>query len=163
GPKAVMEMNGDLVRIIMKKNPEREYFIEIFDPLAWMTPYLIPRGPILKLSRQPLKSLPSDGIRKDHEFWQQFCERLIGNWVESETPVKEICNFTTQVYGGKNLSAFRGDPEYVRDKAAQNSFSELRIWEASVYMWRANEAKEIKGKTSLSREAELALRQAYAL
>ena len=101
-----------------------------------MYPHLTPYGIIMKVNRQPLPELTEDILRKDHEFWSKYSERLIGNWITYDTSVKEIAAFVEKVYLRRDFSGFKGDRAFVRDDQAQKSFSKLRNAIAGMYAWR---------------------------
>ena len=102
GQVAVMAINGLLTKVMFDKNPTNEFFVEESFPLEWMYPHLTPFGVIMKINRQPLPTLPEEVFAKDHEFWSQYSERLIGNWITYDTPVKQHRGVR-----GKGLSAPR--------------------------------------------------------
>src|SRR5881397_643016 len=74
GQVAVMAINGLLTKIIFDKNPDREFYVEESFPLDWMYPHLTPYGIIMKISRHQLPELTDDILKRDHEFWSQFCQ-----------------------------------------------------------------------------------------
>lgn len=162
GQTAVMAINALLCRIIFDANPDHEFFIEESFPLDWMYPYLTPYGIIMKLNRNPIETLDEDTLRRDHEFWTQYSERLIGNWITDETPVKEICEFVNKVYIQRDLRGFKGDPKFIRDDNAQKAFSKLRSSIGGVYYHRVNNAKSGADKMRMIKEAEFAFRQSFA-
>ena len=92
GQVAVMAINGLLTKIIFDKNPDHEFYVEESFPLEWMYPHLTPYGVIMKINRQQVPELTEEMVKKDHEFWSQFSERLIGtNAITYDTPISEIC------------------------------------------------------------------------
>ncbi len=162
GQVAVMAINALLCRVIFDANPDHEFFIEESFPLDWMYPYLTPFGIIMKLNRHPLASLDEDTIRRDHEFWQQYSKRLIGNWITYDTSVKEICDFVDKVYIERDLRGFKGDPKFIRDDNAQAAFSKLRSSIGGIYAYRVNNTASGADRQRMTREAEFAFRQAFA-
>src|SRR6185436_18793497 len=137
---SVIAINALLTKVIFDKNPDREFFIEESFPLEWMYPYLTPFGIIMKINRQPLSELTQDILDKDHQFWSDYAERLIGtNVVAYETPISNITAFAERVYVNKDYKGFKGDPRFVRDDDGQKAFSKLRSSIAGVYAWRVNE------------------------
>jgi hypothetical protein len=80
------------------KNPTNEFFVEESFPLDWMFPHLTPFGIIMKINREPLSELTEDVVNRDHAFWTNYSERLIGNWITYDTPIKEIADFVEKVY-----------------------------------------------------------------
>ena len=179
GQVAVMAINGLLTKVIFDKNPQHEFFVEESFPLDWMYPHLTPFGIIMKINRQPLPELTDDIVRRDHEFWSKYSERFIGNWIDYNTPVSNICAFAERTYLRRDLKDFKGDPKFVRDDDAQKAFSKLRSAIAGVYSFRINDAGNQgneaarKGDAAqqqrwgavqqrMIREAEFAFKQAFA-
>jgi tetratricopeptide (TPR) repeat protein len=162
GQVAVMSINALLCRVIFDANPDHEFFIEESFPLEWMYPYLTPFGIIMKINRQPLAALDEETLRRDHEFWRQYSNRLVGDWITYDTSVKEICDFVEKVYIQRDLSGFKGDPKFIRDDNAQKSFSKLRSSIGGVYSWRVSNAKSHAERERMIKEADFALRQAFA-
>ena len=80
-------------------------------------------------------------MRKDHEFWTRYSERLIGNWITYDTTVKEIAAFVEKVYLRRDFQGYKGDRKFVRDDQAQKAFSKLRSSIGGVYNWRIANAK----------------------
>jgi tetratricopeptide (TPR) repeat protein len=162
GQVAVMAINGLLTEVIFKANPDREFYVEESFPLEWMYPYLSPYGIIMKINREKLPELTEDMVKADHEFWSQFSDRLIGNWIKYETPISEICAFAEKTYLRRDYKGFKGDPKFIRDNDGQKAFSKLRSSIAGVYNWRIANAKSHQDQQRMVREAEFAFKQAYA-
>lgn len=173
GQVAVMAINGLLTKVIFDNNPGHEFYVEESFPLEWMFPHLTPSGVIMKINRQPLAEITEDIVKKDHEFWSKYSDRLIGNWITYDTPVTNICEWAEQVYMRHDLRGFKGDPKFVRDDNAQKAFSKLRSSIAGIYSWRlglmgfecAPQYRAAKNPAELqrvTREAEFAFKQAFA-
>ncbi len=162
GQVAVMAINALLTKVIFDKNPDHEFFVEESFPLDWMFPYLTPYGIIMKINRQPVNEITDDMTRKDHEFWSRYSERLIGNWITYDTPVKEICAFAERTFLHRDLSGFKGNPKFVRDDVAQKSFSKLRSAIGGLYVWHIANAKTLPDQQRMIKEADFALRQSFA-
>jgi len=169
GQVAVMSLNALLTKVMFDKNPGHEFFIEESLPLDWMYPHLTPFGIIMKINRQPLPELTEEVFARDHEFWTRYSERLIGNWITYDTPVKDIVKFVEKVYLRHDFSGFKGDPKFVRDDQAQKSFSKLRSSMGGVYAWRlgAQCPPEFRPKNAaeyerIRQEADFTFRQALA-
>jgi thioredoxin-like negative regulator of GroEL len=163
GQVAVMNINGLLTKVMFDHNPKNEFFVEESFPLDWMFPHLTPYGIIMKINRQPLPEITEDIIKRDHEFWSKYSERLIGNWITYDTSIKEITAFVEKVYLRRNFQGFKGDRRFVRDDQAQKAFSKLRSSIGGVYAWRVAMAKP--GSADYHRmvkEAEFTFRQAFA-
>ena len=81
---------------------ERSFYIEESYPMKWMYPYLTPHGLIMKLNNRPT-DLSNDLIKKDNQFWDWYCKRLLS------------------------------DKKFLRDIVARKSFSKLRSSIAGLY------------------------------
>ncbi len=138
GQVAVMAINGLLTKVMFDKNPDNDFYVEESFPLDWMYPHLTPSGVIMKINRKPLPALSEEILDRDHYFWSQYSERLIGNWITYDTPVKDIVTWVEKTYLKRDLSSFKGDPKFVRDDQAQKAFSKLRSSIGGVYAWRIN-------------------------
>ena len=162
GQVAVMSINGLLTKVIFDKNPTNEFYVEESFPLDWMFPYLEPYGIIMKINRQPLPEMTEEMVKRDHEFWSQYSQRLIGNWITYDTPVKEVCEFAQRVNEGRDYKGFSGDRKFIRDDQAQKSFSKLRSSIGGLYTWRYTYARTTAEKDRMFKEADFAFRQAFA-
>ena len=173
GQVAVMAINGLLTKVIFDHNPTNEFFVEESFPLDWMYPHLTPFGIIMKINRDPLPVLTDDIVKRDHEFWAKYSERLIGNWITYDTPVKQITDFAERVYIRHDYTGFKGDLSFIRDDDAQKSFSKLRSSIAGVYSWRVGQPPSGgvmppqymatgKNRDTIEREADFAFKQAFA-
>ena len=165
GQVAVMAINGLLTKIIFDKNPDHDFFVEESFPLDWMYPHLTPFGIIMKINREPVPEITEEMAQRDHQFWSDFSERLIGNEITSETTVSNLCAFAERVYLRRDYTAFKGDPKFVRDNDAQKAFSKLRSSIAGVYNYRigsSGASKNALEQQRMVREAEFAFKQAYA-
>jgi thioredoxin-like negative regulator of GroEL len=172
GQVAVMAINGLLTKVMFDKNPTNEFFVEESFPLDWMYPHLTPFGVIMKINRQPLPSLPEEVFEKDHEFWSQYSERLIGNWITYDTPVSNIVSFVEKVYLRHDWSGLTaGQRMFARDDQGQKAFSKLRSSIGGLYAWRINPisppppAYRPRNEAEVRRiykEADFTFRQAFA-
>ena len=163
GQVAVMAINGLLTKVMFDKNPDHEFYIEESFPLKWMYPHLTPYGIIMKIERQPVAELTEVQMQRDHEFWSQYAGRFVGNWIKDSTPIKDICSFVLRTYQRRDLTGFTGDPKFVRDDNAQKAFSKLRNAQGkSIYAWRAQNTQNPVAQQRYLREAEFALKQAFA-
>jgi tetratricopeptide (TPR) repeat protein len=172
GQVAVMSINGLLAKVIFDHNPDNEFYVEESMPLDWMYPHLTPFGVIMKVNRQVLPELTDDDVRRDHEFWSQYSDRLTGNWLTYETPVKDIVAWIEKVYLRHDLGGFTGDSKFIRDDQAQKAFSKLRSSLAGVYAWRLGMSstsptpaqylpKNEAERRRMIKEADFAFRQAF--
>ncbi|EEF58858.1 glycosyltransferase family 117 protein [Pedosphaera parvula] len=163
GQVAVMSINGLLTKTIFEHNTNNEFFVEESFPLDWMYPYLTPFGIIMKINRQPLAEFSADIIKKDHDFWAKYSERLTGNVVTNETSVKDIAAFIEKVYLERDFNGFKGDRKFVRDDQGQKAFSKLRSSIGGIYAWRANNSPlGTPDHERMLKEADFAFRQAFA-
>lgn len=136
GQVAVMAINGLLTKVIFDHNPDNDFYVEESFPLDWMFPHLTPYGVIMKINRKPLPELTEEDCQRDHEFWSKYSDRLIGNWITYQTPVKDIMDFAERVYLRHDYTGFKGDERFIRDDQAQKAFSKLRSSIAGIYSWR---------------------------
>ncbi len=174
GQIAVMSINGLLTKVIFDKNPNNEFYIEESFPLDWMFPHLTPFSVIMKINRQPLAELTQEICDKDHEFWTQYDQRLIGQWITYDTPVKDVVAFVEKVNLRHDYSGFKGDLKFARDDEAQKAFSKLRSSIGGIYSWRLGlspsggpvpaqwVARTEAQRKMLLREANFAFKQAFA-
>ncbi len=162
GQVAVMSINGLLTKVIFDHNPTNEFFVEESFPLDWMYPHLTPFGVIMKINRQPVPEFTEEIVKKDHEFWSKYSERLIGNWVTYQTTVQDIANFVEKVYLQRDFSGFLGDRKFIRDDTAQKAFSKLRSSIGGIYSWRISASRSPEERKRMVQEAEFAYRQAFA-
>lgn len=162
GQVSVMAINAELCRIIFDQNPDHEFYIEESFPLDWMFPYLTPYGIIMKLNREVVPEFTEEMYERDYRFWRAYSKRLIGDWVDRDTPIAEICNFAIRM-SLKDYSEYEGDMKFARDDQAQKSFSKLRGGIGGLYAWRAGNASPGGAAQQRAlREAEFALKQSFA-
>jgi hypothetical protein len=165
GQVAVMAINGLLTKDMFDRNPELDFYVEESFPLDWMYPHLTPFGIIMKIERNHVPEYTQEIVDRDHEFWSRYSDRLIGNWINYDTSVAEICQFAERVHLYRDFNEFKGDPKFVRDDNAKKAFSKLRSAIAGVYYWRINHAGgqgKIAEQQRMIREADFAFRQAFA-
>lgn len=170
GQVAVMNINGLLTKVIFDHNPTNEFFVEESFPLKWMYPYLEPHGLIMKIDRQPQRSLPDEVLARDHEYWRALVAGMIGDWLSDGTRVTEVTEFVNRVYVRHDLAGFTGDPLYIQNDYAKRIFSKLRTSITGLYAWRLGpqcppeyrpQSKEEVER--LRKDADFAFRQAFAL
>ena len=162
GQVAVMAINGLLTKVIFDHNPDHEFYVEESFPLEWMYPHLTPSGIIMKINRQPVPQMTQEILDRDHQFWSQYSQRLIGNWITYDTSVSNICAFAERVYIRHDYKGFTGDPRFVRDDDAQKAFSKLRSSIGGLYAWRLDHPQSDAERQRVLKEAEFAFKQAYA-
>ncbi len=169
GQVAVMMINGLLCKVIFDRNPTNEFYVEESFPLDWMYPYETPSGVIMKINRNPLTSIPTEVLNRDHAFWSHYSDRLIGNWITYDTTLQEVADFAAKLYVGNNYAGFKGDRKFIRDDGGQKAFSKLRSSIAGVYAWRLGQncppeyrPKNDEEMKALVRETDFAFKQAFA-
>jgi tetratricopeptide (TPR) repeat protein len=169
GQTAVMAINGLLTKVMFDANPKNEFFVEESFPLDWMYPHLTPYGIIMKINRQPLPSLSEDVLQRDHQFWKQFSNRLTGDFIDYDTPLKTVCDWIEKTYLRWDFNGFTGDRKFIHDDDGQKSFSKLRSSIGGVYAWRLNPGcpAEYRPKSDaefqrLFKEADFTFKQAFA-
>jgi hypothetical protein len=173
GKVAVMGINGLLAKIIFDKNPNRTFFLDEQMPLDWTYAYLVPRGFVFQINRQPLVELSPKVVEQDRAFWVGWVSKTLGDWLTDSTSVKQICGFAEKTYVRKDLTGFTGDPQFVRTArnwkpirdflGASAVFSKSRTSIARVYWTRAQQAKTPRERERMLKEADFAFRQALAL
>jgi tetratricopeptide (TPR) repeat protein len=116
------------------------------------------------LTGTPIASSISEPIlQQDREHWRNTIRPMIGDWLNEETPVREVTTFATKVFRDHDLRRFRGDPQFVQDRAARAAFAKLRSAIGGVYAWRFEQAATETEKDRMARAADFAFRQAFAL
>ena len=159
----VFEINAQLAKRFVAKNPGREFFTDDASIAEWMLPHLEPNGPILRLRSAPLETLGADGARRNRDYWTRRVNEWLGDWLGEKTPIEEICRFGETIYGRKDLSSFKGDASFVADARVRAEFARLRASIGRVYQWRAQHAASSLEQQRMRAEADFAFRQAIAL
>jgi tetratricopeptide (TPR) repeat protein len=169
GQVAVMAINGLLTKVMFEQNPKNDFFVEESFPLDWMYPHLTPFGIIMKINRQPLAELSDDILDKDHQFWKEYSKRLTGDFIDYDTPIKQITDWIEKTYLHRDFNGFTGDRKFIRDNDAQKAFSKLRSSIGGVYAWRLAPGcpPQFRPKNDVQfqrvlREADFTFRQAFA-
>ncbi len=173
GTIAVMAINGMLTKSIFDTNPDHEFYVEESFPLDWMFPHLTPYGIIMKINRQAVPVITNEIAQQDHQFWRQYSNRLVGDWITYDTSVKEICDFSERLYLHHDYRGFNGDRKFIRDDNAQKAFSKLRSSIGGTYLWRLgymgmgcppqfSARKNLEEHQRVLKEAEFALKQSFA-
>jgi hypothetical protein len=163
GQVSVMSINGLLVKTIFDNNPDREFYIEESFPFDWMYPHLEPHGLIFKINRQPLPGLSDEIVRRDHDYWTNCVQPMIGDWLKPDTTVGEVAAFAEKVFLRHDFSGLNGDPRFVQNAYSHKTFSKERSSIAGLYVWRAQHAADASEKKRMNDEADFAFRQAWAL
>ena len=163
GQIAVMQINGLLVKLILDKNPNCEFYIEESFPFDWMYPYLEPHGLIFKINHQPLPGLSDEIVEQDHDYWRSLVRPMIGDWLTDDTPVEQVAAFAKKTFGKQDFSGFTGDPRFIQNAYSHRMFSKLRSSIAGLYAWRLKQATDASEKERMARETDFAFRQAWVL
>ena len=111
-----------VTRLIWEKNKgSHDFFVEESYPLEWSYDHALPHGLVYQISKEPLKEIPADAVKKDTEFWNAYVASLFGN------------------------------PEFARDYDAQRSFSKLRTTTGHIYQhWKMAKEAEAAYRQSLA-------------
>ena len=111
-----------VTRLIWEKNRDaHEFFVEESFPLVWSYDHALPHGLVYQISKEPLKEIPADVVKKDMKFWSDRIKSLI------ETP------------------------EFFQDYDAQRSFSKLRTTTGHLYQhWKMLDEAETAYRQSLA-------------
>jgi hypothetical protein len=163
GQVAVMQIAGLMVKLILDKNPDHEFYIEESFPFDWMYPYLEPHGLIFKINHQPLPGLSNEILARDHDYWAKLVQPMIGDWLNDDTPVEQVAAFAKKTFGKQDFSGFTGDPRFIQNAYSHKTFSKLRDSIAGLYAWRLKQATNASEKERMARAADFAFRQAWAL
>jgi len=161
GPVCVMAIHALVIKLILDRNPEREFYYEESYELERIDPFLTPHRFVLKMNHQPVGTILPEAVRADREFWTQQTCAWLGSWLEPKSTIREITNFVNRLYVRHELQGFQGSVPFLQDDEARHAFSKLRCAIAGVYFWRAtHDPAERQRMTS---EADLAFRQAFAI
>jgi hypothetical protein len=163
GQVSVMKINGLLCKVIIDKNPDREFYIEESFPLDWMYPYLEPHGLIFKINRQPLLGLSDEIVQRDRDYWTNCVQPMIGDWLKPDATVADVASFAEKVFLQHDFSGFSGDSRFVQNAYTHNMFSKERASIAGLYAWRGQQATDAVEKKRMNTAADFAFRQAWAL
>ena len=128
-----------------------------------MYPYLEPHGLIMKINRQPLTELSDEIVQRDRDYWTKYIAPMVGNWLNSDTSVKEVAAFTEKVYAKKDFNGFQGDRRFIQSSDSQKMFSKERSSIAGLYAWRAQHSKDAAERKRMNDAADFAFRQVIAL
>ncbi len=163
GEIAVMLVSERIVRVILEKNPGRDFFMEESFPLEGLYPNSVPHGLILQVSRQPVGRMAPAIIDADHKFWTKETRALLGNVLDENTSVRQLCAWTEKTHARSDLTEFTGSLPYLKDSEAPRYYSRCRSAIAALYQWRMKHSQDKDEVAVLSKEADFAHRQAVAL
>ena len=163
GQTAVMAINAALVKKIFENNPDRECYMEESIAMEWVYPHATPAGPIFRINRKKVDTLPASMLATDRAYWDARLKEAIGWQVTDETSIASVCAFADKVFGQRSLNDFKGDPGYLKEPDVQRITGKLRSGTGALYAWRAKEANSATERRRLLKEAELAFKQAYSL
>jgi hypothetical protein len=102
-------------------------------------------------------------VEEDAAYWTKLVSTLLGDWPSEPASIRELTDFVEKIYLRKDLAGFTGDPQFVRNDYAKRLFSKLRSSIAGVYAWRANQPGAEANRDQMTRKADQAFRQAFAL
>lgn len=113
--------HSEVTRLIWEKNKDAHaFFVEESFPLVWSYDHALPHGLVYQISKDPLKEIPADVVKRDMEFWRARVKSLM------ETP------------------------EFLQDYDAQRSFSKLRTTTGHLYQhWKMLPEAEMAYRESL--------------
>jgi len=163
GQVSVMAIHARLVKLILERNPAREFYLEESYPMESIYPYLSPHDFIFKMDHAPVAAFTGPILDHDHAFWSSECSSVLGSWLTPETSVSNVCEFVATVYGRKDWSHFSGDPDFVTNTFATKVFAKLRVSLAGLYQWRLANQQPSDDRPRLEAETDYAFRQAFAL
>jgi len=163
GAVSVVNINGMLCKVIFDTCPTNEFFIEENYPITWMHRYLEPHGLIFKINRQPLAELSDEIVQRDRDYWRKLLESKIGGWLTNETSIEAVAAFAKKIFLQHDLKGFNGDARFVQNEYSCKMFSRERAAIAGLYEWRASHATNDSEKKRMTKEADFAFRQAWAL
>jgi hypothetical protein len=102
-------------------------------------------------------------MQRDRKYWTEYLKPMLGDWLNSDTPVEKVASFIETVYLKRDLRGFEGDPRFIANDYSRKMYSKLRCAIAGVYAWRAKHAAGETEKARMTHEADFAFRQAWAL
>ena len=110
-----------VTRLIWEKNKaSHDFFVEESFPLIWSYDHAVPHGLVYQITREPLKEIPADAVKKDMEFWNAYIASLLQT------------------------------PGFSDDYDAQRSFSKLRTTAGHIYQhWKRLPEAEAAYRQSL--------------
>lgn len=77
GSGAIMEINADLCRKIVTRNPERTFYLEESYPVEWMRRQLLPAGLAVQITRETAPV--QETATSDRDFWDWMKRRLLSD------------------------------------------------------------------------------------
>jgi hypothetical protein len=163
GPVCVMAIHALVIKLIMDRNPAREFYYEESYELETIDPLLTPREFIFKINRQPVGTIPPETVRAGREFWTHKTDAWLGPWLKTNTTIIEITNFVKRTYVLNEFKEFKGNTRFIRDSEARYAFANLRCAIAGLYAWRATHTKDPAERQRMLAEADFAFRQAFAI
>ena len=161
GTESVMALNSRLSKILFRQNSDKAFYIEESYAFEWMYPYLSPFGIIMKLNRNPLEEISQEMVDKDRAFWDEYSKRLIGDWLDEDTTIENVCSFAIDLLSFKDVSDYPVNPKFFRDIQAQKSFSKLRGSQGELFAWRYRNASSPEEQARMYKAGVFALTQAF--
>jgi tetratricopeptide (TPR) repeat protein len=149
GVQAVMEINGILTRQIFDQNKAlHAFYVEESYVIAWMYPYLLPHGLILKLHSEPVALTPEQ-IQEDRAFWDWLTARLMRNprFLRDLPARKSFSKLRTAIAGIYVARQFPAEAEYAFRQAVelypQTPEANLRLADLFVQQGRLEDALQL--------------------
>ncbi len=113
-----VDLGWFMTKDVFERNRDRQFYVCEDYPQEWMYTNLEPHGLVMKLDREPVKSLSEEVVKRDSDFWRQVLAPKIGGWLWDGTSLEEIVTFADTVFGRDDLSGFHGDPRFVHNRQA---------------------------------------------
>jgi|SRR5579859_4497438 len=161
GPVCVMAIHALVIKLILDRNPEREFYYEESYELGTIDPLLTPHQFVFKMSHQPVATISPEAVRADREFWSQKTRAWLGSWLKPDSTIPQITNFANRAYVHNELQGFQGNVRFIHDDEAKHAFSKLRCAIAGLYLWRSTQYPAERQR--MINEADFAFRQAFAI
>ncbi|MEI6492892.1 MAG: DUF2723 domain-containing protein [Verrucomicrobiota bacterium] len=99
--------HSEVTRLIWEKNKDAHaFFVEESFPLEWSYDHALPHGLVYEITKEPMKEIPADVVKKDMDYWRDRVKSLLDT------------------------------PEFSQDYDAQRSFSKLRTTTGHLYQHR---------------------------
>ncbi|MGH7942387.1 MAG: hypothetical protein ACREE6_01125, partial [Limisphaerales bacterium] len=163
GMIAIEHLRASMARMIFDRNTNKEFYIEESFPYDWMYSCLEPHGLIFRINPEPLAELSPEIVHQDHDYWTKIESRMIGDWLNDDTPVQDVAAFAEKVYLRHDFSGFNGDSNFVLNAYSHRMFSKERQSIAGLYAWRAQHAVDAADEKRMDAAADFACRQAWGL
>ena len=88
---------------------------------------------------------------------------MVGDWLHGDTSIVQLAAFVEKVFGRQDFTGFKGDPRFIQNAYAHTIFSKRRSSIAMLYRWRMEHSADVTDRERMTRAADFAFRQAWAL